>query len=130
MSSSWDLDLPGAFEGGGGTDPRGTAPDGRPPGVTSGSVRGSGRPEGVFVPPRFDCGAGGDGSGRDAGSGFGSPGGGGLRCVAGALLLDTGAPPVSSARALPQLQVVVPRTLNDSQRPQTIPITGSIERAE
>src|SRR5438270_655046 len=130
MSSSTDLDFPDDF---GGIDPGlfGTEPDGRPPAFTSGSARGSGRVE----PWRFAGGTSdfaragaemGDGSGRDAGSsasGIGT----GLRCVAGALLLEIGAA-ISNASAFPhETHAVVPSALNVSQRAQTIPISGSIE---
>jgi hypothetical protein len=113
------------FDDFGGIDPGfETGPDGRPPGFMSGSERGS----------RFETGAG-DGSGRDAGI-WAVPvrpplAGGGWRCVAGALLPETGAGTVSSTSAFPHdVQETVPSAANDSQRPQTMPITGSIDRRE
>ncbi len=121
MSSSTDFDFPDF----GGMDPgRAIEPDGRPPSFMSGSARGSGR---------FDAGAAsaalgaGDGSGRD---GETSLAGGGFFCVAGALLDGTGAT-ASSASALPHdVHDPVPSAAYVSQRPQTMPISGSKGRGE
>jgi hypothetical protein len=98
---------------------RGIEPDGRPPSFMSGSARGSGR---------FDPGGGGgDGSGRD---GVTSLVGAGFFCVAGALLDGTLATD-SSASAFPQeVHAAVPSAEKVSQRPQTIPISGSKGRGE